>query len=56
MIQSPARYSPVRSPDETRMRRNTVLGTMVRDGHITLAQAASCREGTFGAGELRSGA
>ena len=41
MIQSPARYSPVRSPDETRMRRNTVLGTMVRDGHITLAQAAA---------------
>ena len=41
MIQSPARYSPVRAPDETRMRRNTVLGTMVRDGHITLAQAAA---------------
>lgn len=41
MIQSPARYSPVRSPDETRMRRNTVLDTMVRDGHITLAQAAA---------------
>src|SRR5688572_6134353 len=41
MIQSPARYSPVRSPDETRMRRNTVLGTMVRDGHITHAQAAA---------------
>jgi penicillin-binding protein 1B len=41
MIQSPARYSPVRSPDETRMRRNTVLGTMVRDGHITLEQAAA---------------
>jgi penicillin-binding protein 1B len=41
MIQSPARYSPVRSADETRMRRNTVLGTMVRDGHITLEQAAA---------------
>jgi penicillin-binding protein 1B len=40
MIQSPARYSPVRSAEETRMRRNTVLGTMVRDGHLTLAQAA----------------
>lgn len=40
MIQSPARYSPVRSAEETRKRRNTVLGTMVRDGHITLAQAA----------------
>ena len=44
MIQSPARYSPVRSPDETRMRRNTVLGTMVRDGHITLAQAAAAAQ------------
>ena len=41
MIQSPARYSQVRFSDETRMRRNTVLGTMVRDGHITLAQAAT---------------
>ncbi|HEX5705065.1 MAG TPA: PBP1A family penicillin-binding protein [Pyrinomonadaceae bacterium] len=44
MIQSPARYSPVRSPDETRMRRNTVLATMVRDGHITLAQAAAAAQ------------
>ena len=44
MIQSPARYSPVRSPDETRMRRNTVLGTMVRDRHITLAQATTAAQ------------
>jgi penicillin-binding protein 1B len=41
MIQSPTRYSPVRHTEEARMRRNTVLGTMVRDGHITLAQAAA---------------
>jgi penicillin-binding protein 1B len=40
MIQSPARYSPVRHKEDARMRRNTVLGTMVRDGYITLAQAA----------------
>jgi penicillin-binding protein 1B len=40
MIQSPARYSPLRHNEEARMRRNTVLGTMVRDGYITLAQAA----------------
>ena len=40
MIQSPARYSPVRHNEDARMRRNTVLGTMVRDGHVTLAQAA----------------
>jgi penicillin-binding protein 1B len=40
MIQSPARYSPVRHNEDARWRRNTVLGTMVRDGYITLAQAA----------------
>ncbi|HEY6046801.1 MAG TPA: transglycosylase domain-containing protein, partial [Pyrinomonadaceae bacterium] len=40
MIQSPARYSPVRHNEDARTRRNTVLGTMVRDGYITLAQAA----------------
>jgi penicillin-binding protein 1B len=40
MIQSPARYSPLRHNEDARMRRNTVLGTMVRDGYITLAQAA----------------
>ncbi len=40
LIQSPARYSPVRHGDATRSRRNTVLGTMVRDGRISLAQAA----------------
>jgi penicillin-binding protein 1B len=39
MIQSPARYSPVRHNEDARLRRNTVLGTMVRDGYITLAQA-----------------
>jgi len=41
MIQSPARYSPVRHNEEARTRRNTVLGTMVRDGYITLEQAAA---------------
>jgi penicillin-binding protein 1B len=41
MIQSPARYSPLQHNDETRARRNTVLGTMARDGFITLEQAAS---------------
>jgi penicillin-binding protein 1B len=39
MIQSPARYSPVRHGDATRSRRDTVLGTMVRDGFISLNQA-----------------
>jgi len=41
MIQSPARYSPVRHNDAARSRRNTVLGTMVRDGFVALDQAAS---------------
>jgi penicillin-binding protein 1B len=40
MIQSPAHYSPVQHGDATRLRRNTVLGTMVRDGSISLNQAA----------------
>ncbi|MGZ8844543.1 MAG: transglycosylase domain-containing protein, partial [Pyrinomonadaceae bacterium] len=41
MIQSPTRYSPVRQNEAAVARRNTVLGTMVRDGFITLAQAAA---------------
>jgi len=41
MIQSPSRYSPVRHNDAARARRNTVLGTMVRDGFISLATAAA---------------
>jgi penicillin-binding protein 1B len=40
MIQSPSRYSPVRHADAARARRNTVLGTMVRDGSVPLDQAA----------------
>lgn len=40
MIQSPSRYSPVRHSDAARARRNTVLGTMVRDGFVPLDQAA----------------
>ncbi len=41
MIQSPTRYSPIMHNAEARTRRNTVLGTMVRDGHIRLDQAAA---------------
>jgi penicillin-binding protein 1B len=41
MIQGPSRYSPIQHNEEARVRRNTVLGTMVRDGYITLEQAAS---------------
>jgi penicillin-binding protein 1B len=39
MIQSPSRYSPERHADASTVRRNTVLGTMVRDGAITLEEA-----------------
>jgi penicillin-binding protein 1B len=39
MIQSPSRYSPERHTDASIARRNTVLGTMVRDGAITLEEA-----------------
>jgi penicillin-binding protein 1B len=41
MIQSPNRYSPVRENEASRNRRNTVLGTMVRDGFITVDQATA---------------
>jgi penicillin-binding protein 1B len=41
MIQSPTRYSPVRENEAARTRRNTVLGTMVRDGFLTIDQAAA---------------
>jgi penicillin-binding protein 1B len=41
MIQSPARYSPLAHNDAASARRNTVLGTMVRDGFITIEQAAA---------------
>jgi penicillin-binding protein 1B len=41
MIQGPSRYSPIQHNEDARARRNMVLGTMVRDGYITLEQAAS---------------
>ena len=41
MIQSPTRYSPVRHNEAAKSRRNTVLGALVRDGAITLEQAAA---------------
>ena len=40
MIQGPSRYAPERRPEEAKTRRNIVLGAMVRDGSITLDQAA----------------
>ena len=41
MIQGPTRYAPDRHPEMARARRNTVLGTMTRDGWITLDQASN---------------
>lgn len=40
MIQGPSRYAPERRPEEAKTRRNIVLGVMVRDGWITVEQAA----------------
>jgi penicillin-binding protein 1B len=39
MIQGPTRYAPDRHPEAAKARRNTVLGTMTRDGWLTLEQA-----------------
>jgi penicillin-binding protein 1B len=41
LIQGPTHYSPDRHADAARARRDTVLGTMVRDGWIRLEQAAA---------------
>lgn len=41
MIQSPTRYSPIHHNEAATSRRNTVLGALVRDGAITLEQAAA---------------
>jgi len=38
MIQSPARYSPVRHPEDSRARRNVVLAAMQENGWITAEQ------------------
>src|SRR5258706_12958289 len=40
MIQGPTRYAPERHAQVAQARRNTVLGTMVRDGWLTVEQAA----------------
>lgn len=40
MIQSPSRYTPDNHKEAAIARRNTVLGTMVRDGAITTEQAS----------------
>jgi penicillin-binding protein 1B len=52
MIQSPARYSPTRQAESARARRNTVLGTMVRDRFITLDEAALAAEDPLAVAEF----
>jgi penicillin-binding protein 1B len=44
MIQSPNRYAPDRHPAEAAARRNTVLGTMVRDQFITREEAQAAAQ------------
>ena len=45
MIQSPARYSPLRHPDAAQARRDTVLAAMLENGTITREQKeAACAE------------
>jgi len=45
MIQSPGRYAPDRRPEVSRLRRNTVIAAMLRDGAITAEEArAACEE------------
>jgi penicillin-binding protein 1B len=39
MIQSPGRYAPDRHPDNAKVRRNTVLAAMLRDGAISHEEA-----------------
>ena len=41
MIQSPARYSPVRHPEAAQARRNVVLSLMQQNGWITAEQSAA---------------
>ncbi len=41
MIQSPARYSPVRHPEAAQARRNVVLGLMQQNGAITAEQLSA---------------
>jgi penicillin-binding protein 1B len=44
MIQSPNRYAPDRRPEASAARRNTVLGTMLRDGFITREEAKAAAQ------------
>lgn len=44
MVKNPAYYNPVRHPDRTRLRRNTVFEQMEKQGMLTAAQADSLKQ------------
>src|SRR5437763_7959411 len=52
MIQSPNRYAPDRHPEASAARRNTVLGTMVRDRFITREEAHTAAQETVAVAPL----
>lgn len=44
MVKNPAYYNPVRHPERTRLRRNTVFEQMEKQGMLTAAQADSLKQ------------
>src|SRR5947209_11963294 len=54
MIQSPNRYAPDRHPEASAARRNTVLGTMVRDQFITREEAHTAAQETVAVAPLNN--
>jgi penicillin-binding protein 1B len=44
MIQSPGRYAPDRRPERARLRRNTVIDAMLRDGAVTQEEAEAASD------------
>jgi penicillin-binding protein 1B len=56
MIQSPARYSPVRNSDQAKLRRNTVLEAMRQADFISAEQAGSAANEQLSAAPWQEGA
>lgn len=44
MVQNPTGYNPFNYPDRTKVRRDSVLTAMAKDGYITQAQAAEAKK------------
>lgn len=55
MIQSPARYSPVRNPDQTKQRRNTVLEAMLQAELISADEAQTAANAPVNVAQLQDG-